>query len=800
MEEVLRASEDRFRSILDNIEDGYYEVDTAGNLTFLNPALTRLFGRSANEMIGMNNRQFMPPEQAKTVFQTYNRVFRTGIPEQAFNWDVARQDGTLRSVESSVSLIKTADGSVTGFRGTVRDITDRKKAEETLQRRNEYLFATAEIGRLVTSTLDMPTLFSRTVNLVRDRFGFYHAGIFVTEETGFQAILQAATGEAGAEMLRQKHSLQVGSKSVVGGVTESGRAVVVNDTAASESHKFNPLLPETRAEAALPLRVGSRTIGALDIQSTQVNAFSEDDIAVLQSLADQIAIAIDNARSYELSMQAVKEMREADRLKSQFLANMSHELRTPLNSIIGFSRVILKGIDGATTDLQQQDLLAIHNSGQHLLGLINDILDLSRIEAGKMELTFDEVNLAELTSSVMSTITGLFKDKPITLHRDLPADLPTVRADAMRIRQVLLNLLSNAAKFTDEGSITVQASVKDSPTGHPEVTVSVTDTGPGIASEDQKKLFQPFSQVDASPTRKSGGSGLGLSISNHLIQMHGGRIGVESAPGRGSTFFFTLPAFRGKTELGTPPGNRIILAIDDDPQVVSLYERYLQPQGYQVVPLGDPSRAVERVRQLKPFAITLDIMMPGYDGWRVLNDLKSNPETRDIPVIVCSIVEEREKGFSLGAADYLVKPILEDDILNVLDRLNVDGSIREVLIVDDDPNDLRLIGRMLSENGRYRPILAEGGRNGWEAVQARTPHALILDLFMPEMDGFTLLEKMRSSEKLREVPVIVVSGGDLTLEQQKMLQDFGQRMIQKSALNEQQLLSTLERALERVKH
>jgi len=799
VEEVLRASEDRFRSILDNIEDGYYEVDTAGNLTFLNPALTRLFGRSANEMIGMNNRQFMPPEQAKTVFQTYNRVFRTGIPEQAFNWDVARQDGTLRSVESSVSLIKTADGSVTGFRGTVRDITDRKKAEETLQRRNEYLFATAEIGRLVTSTLDMPTLFSRTVNLVRDRFGFYHAGIFVTEETGFQAILQAATGEAGAEMLRQKHSLQVGSKSVVGGVTESGRAVVVNDTAASESHKFNPLLPETRAEAALPLRVGSRTIGALDIQSTQVNAFSEDDIAVLQSLADQIAIAIDNARSYELSMQAVKEMREADRLKSQFLANMSHELRTPLNSIIGFSRVILKGIDGATTDLQQQDLLAIHNSGQHLLGLINDILDLSRIEAGKMELTFDEVNLAELTSSVMSTITGLFKDKPITLHRDLPADLPTVRADAMRIRQVLLNLLSNAAKFTDEGSITVQASVKDSPTGHPEVTVSVTDTGPGIASEDQKKLFQPFSQVDASPTRKSGGSGLGLSISNHLIQMHGGRIGVESAPGRGSTFFFTLPAFRGKTELGTPPGNRIILAIDDDPQVVSLYERYLQPQGYQVVPLGDPSRAVERVRQLKPFAITLDIMMPGYDGWRVLNDLKSNAETRDIPVIVCSIVEEREKGFSLGAADYLVKPILEDDILNVLDRLNVDGSIRDVLIVDDDPNDLRLIGRMLSENGRYRPILAEGGRNGWEAVQARTPHALILDLFMPEMDGFTLLEKMRSSEKLREVPVIVVSGGDLTLEQQKMLQDFGQRMIQKSALNEQQLLSTLERALKHVK-
>jgi CheY-like chemotaxis protein len=520
---------------------------------------------------------------------------------------------------------------------------------------------------------------------------------------------------------------------------------------------------------------------------------------VLQTLADQVAIAIDNARSYELSMQAVKEMREADRLKSQFLANMSHELRTPLNSIIGFSRVILKGIDGAITDLQQQDLLAIHNSGQHLLGLINDILDLSRIEAGKMELTFDEVSLPELITSVMSTVTGLVKDKPIQLVREIPSDLPTVRADAMRVRQVLLNLLSNAAKFTDEGKIIVTAVITEKPAGRSEIMVRVTDTGSGIALDDQKKLFQPFSQVDASPTRKTGGSGLGLSISNHLVQMHGGRMGVESRSGQGSTFFFTLPAFRVKTnsnEDGT--GNRTILAIDDDPQVINLYERYLSPQGYQLVSLSDPSHAVERARTLKPFAITLDIMMPGYDGWRVLNDLKSHAETRDIPVIVCSIVEEQEKGFSLGAADYLLKPILEEDILESLDRLNPDGSIREVLIIDDDPNDLRLISKMLSEQGRYHPSVAEGGTNGWDAIQSRPPHAVILDLFMPGLDGFTILEKMRTTEKLRDVPVIVVTGGDLTTEQQTQLQEFGQRMIQKSALSEKQLLDTLDRALKRV--
>jgi PAS domain S-box-containing protein len=795
-----KADEDllRFKLGIDQSTDAVFITDINGRISYTNPGFEKVYGFSPEEAIGQTPRIIKSGLLNK---ENYEQFWGTLLNKQTISGEIVNKakDGRLVSITGTNSPILDESGNILGFLAVHHDITDLKQAEAVMQRRNEYLSATAEIGRLVTSTLDMTTLFSRTVNLVRDRFGFYHAGIFVTEETGFKAILQAATGEAGAEMMRQKHSLQVGSKSIVGEVTESGQPVVVNDTAASAVHKFNPLLPETRAETAIPLRVGTRIIGALDIQSTSPNAFSEDDIAVLQTLTDQIAIAIDNARSYELSMQAVKEIREADKLKSQFLANMSHELRTPLNSIIGFSRVILKGIDGPTTDLQQQDLLAIHNSGQHLLGLINDILDISRIEAGKMELTFDEVNLPDLITSVMSTVTGLVKDKSITLHRDLPADLPTVRADAMRIRQVLLNLLSNAAKFTDEGAITVRASVGDSPSGHPEITVSVTDSGQGISPEDQKKLFQPFSQVDSSATRKSGGSGLGLSISNHLVEMHGGRIGVESATGAGSTFYFTLPAFRGKSEADITHGNKIILAIDDDPQVVSLYERYLQPQGYQVVALSDPSRAVERVRQLKPYAVTLDIMMPGYDGWRVLNELKSDASTRDIPVIVCSIVEEHEKGFSLGAADYLVKPILEDDILNALDRLNIDGSIREVLIIDDDPNDLRLMGRMLSEHGRYQPTLVEGGRNGWESILVRMPHAVVLDLFMPEMDGFTIIEKMRSNEKLRDVPVVVVSGGDLTAEQQQKLQDFGQRMIQKNGLNEKQLIGSLERVLKRVK-
>ncbi len=375
---------------------------------------------------------------------------------------------------------------------------------EESQRRANQLQTAAEIARDTSSTLALDTLLQRTVNQIRDRFGYYHASIFLLDEKGVNAIVRESSGEAGQEMKLRGHSLAVGSLSVIGYVTEKGEALVVNDVTRDPIHATNPLLPDTRSEAGLPLKIGERIIGALDVQSIDVNAFTGDEISVLQVLADQIAVAVDNARSYEISQKAVEEMRELDRLKSQFLANMSHELRTPLNSIIGFSRVILKGIDGAINDQQNQDLTAIYNSGQHLLGLINDVLDLSKIEAGKMELAFEEeVNLVDLINSVMSTLVGLVKDKPIELHREIDPNLPLMQADPMKVRQVLINLFSNAAKFTTSGSITVRAGTQTGPHGVEEVIISVIDTGTGIAPEDQAKLFQPFSQVDGSLNSKN---------------------------------------------------------------------------------------------------------------------------------------------------------------------------------------------------------------------------------------------------------------------------------------------------------
>ena len=788
----------KFRLGLDRSADAVFMTDIEGTIVYANPSFEKVYGFPLDEVIGANPRivksGVIPQERYKYFWETL--LNKGTVSGELVN---KTKDGRLIPIEGTNSPILDENGNILGFLAIHTDITQRKENEESLNRRNEYLAASAEIGRLVTSTLDLEAIYERSVNLVVERFGFYHAAIFIIDEAGVNAHLQEATGAAGQKLKDRKHYLPVGSRSTVGEATRSGEVVIINDITNTSLHKPNPLLPETKAEAAIPLRISNRTIGVLDIQSTERDAFTEDDIAILQLLTDQISVGIDNARSYNIAQQAVEEMREVDRLKSQFLANMSHELRTPLNSIIGFARVILKGIDGPITELQQQDLTAIFNSGQHLLGLINDILDLSRIEAGKMELTFDEVNINDLITSVMSTAAGLVKDKPIKLVPAVADDLPMVRADAMRIRQVLINFLSNAAKFTEEGEILVKANLDETDKGQPMVLVRVIDSGPGIAEEDQAKLFQPFSQVDASLTRKVGGSGLGLSICHHLIQMHSGQIGVQSALGKGSTFYFSIPVVQSKPKAEGENSERVILAIDDDPQIISLYERYLEPKGFTVIGLSDPAKARERVEQLKPFAITLDIMMPGYDGWQVLTDLKSSSKTRDIPVVVCSIVEDEEKGFSLGAADYLVKPILEEDLLASLDRLNGDGSIREVLVIDDDPNDLRLLGKMLSEQGKYKAILAEGGPAGWSSIQSKPPHAIVLDLFMPEMDGFTILENLRKDNKHRDTPVIVITGADLTSEQQKQLDNLGQRLLQKSSLKEKELITTIEKALQRVK-
>jgi len=493
--------------------------------------------------------------------------------------------------------------------------------------------------------------------------------------------LEEETGQERAGYLYDRGTVSPASNAwrpEIGLAVQRGDAIALSDMADALQgtvEEVGAVLQASLAQSALavPLKVRGQVIGALDFyENDQTRDWSAEDIAMVEAVANQVALAIENARAYEELQKTAEQLKEMDRLKTQFLANMSHELRTPLNSIIGFSRVILKGIDGPITDQQRDDLTSIYNNGQHLLGMINDILDISKIEAGKMALIFEPVDVQQIISGVMSTAAALVRDKPIELEQEVALNLPIIRADGTRVRQVILNLLSNAAKFTEEGQITLRAWADED-----HITISVEDTGIGILPEHQTTIFEEFRQVDASTTRRTGGTGLGLAISRHFVEMHGGRIWVESEPDVGSTFTFTLPitgpglvAESELTDLTIDPSRKLILAVEDDEGAIAIYKRYLEKHGYQVVGLNQGEQAVRWALELSPYAIILDVLLPDRDGWAVLEELKNSREAYQIPVIICTIIDREEaRGLSLGAADYLVKPVLEEDLVQSLQRL-----------------------------------------------------------------------------------------------------------------------------------
>jgi PAS domain S-box-containing protein len=503
------------------------------------------------------------------------------------------------------------------------------------------------------------------------------------------------------------------------------------------------LSEDREGKLVIPLQVQDEVIGVIELENADDDGpWRDEDRALANAIAHELAITLQDARSYQLTQQALEEMREADRLKSQFLANMSHELRTPLNSIIGFSRVILKGIDGPITDPQEQDLNAIYNAGQHLLGLINNILDISKIEAGKMELAFTDVDLSEIIRGVMATAVGLVKDKPIELITDIPEQLPFVHADNIRIRQVLLNLVSNAAKFTEEGHIGISARTIQRANRN-EVVIAIFDTGPGIDQEDQERIFEPFSQVDASPTRKTGGTGLGLSISRHLVELHGGVIWVESIPEEGSTFAFTLP-FDPELQF-TRTTAPLILGIDHDPASLLQYRESLESSGYRFHALSRPNQTADVTKALQPQAIIIDLFDSGSQILEALHTIATDPVLRSIPTLLSDYDERSDTGILLPIRYWLSQAISAEEICATLEIITPPSAGKpSVVIIDEESSSWSDTFASLETLNRVDFQMLTTTAQLKDLSQGHPPDALLVNLSISEnvlVDIFGMLEE-----------------------------------------------------------
>ena len=574
----------------------------------------------------------------------------------------------------------------------------------------------------------------------------------------------------------------------------------------ADSNQIRPIvspeaLPPSEQDRAsdilvTPLRVGDQVIGMIELdQKEDGGSWSDEERALAQAVAQEFAVSLQDARSYQLTQQALVEMREADRLKSQFLANMSHELRTPLNSIIGFSRVILKGIDGPITENQEQDLNAIYNAGQHLLGLINNILDLSKIEAGKMELAFTEVDLVEIIRVVMATAVGLVKDKPIELIVDVPEDLPGVQADSIRIRQVLLNLVSNAAKYTDGGHIGVSArTIRRS--GRPEIVIAVFDTGPGIAPEDQEKIFEPFSQVDASPTRKTGGTGLGLSISRHLVELHGGAIWVESIPGEGSTFAFTLPYHPGSTR--DESHSTSILIVDHAPAHVERYRRLFEDSSYELEVLLEPDRLLDFLNANRPECLLLDLLDEPAASMDLIAALKCEPSTQDIPVLLSDLDLNRSSGVILDVDNYLTLPIQAESLLNAFSPHRREHGLRKILISSDNSSVVENIKRALTDHPGLTISTAVDAPEAIVALSRGEPDLLLLDLTLPDAGALDVLAARKDTSGGSRYPVFALLPDEIQDDAREHLERFIYRLRDRDMQNETVFFEQLESRLLRL--
>lgn len=951
-ESAQRASEAKSQAIVENIQEGYYEVNLRGDLQFFNEAFSQIVGIPMEELVGLNNQAFMDAESNKRIYAAYSHVYQTGESLRSIDARVIGKDGTSRFMEVSASLITDENGHSAGFRGIVRDVTEKRAAEALLQRQNQYLGTLHDVALTLMERLEIDELLQSVVNraaqLMETENGYIYLLDFMTQKL----VMRIGTG-----LFAQSQGVAIEPGEGLGGlVWERGEPMLIENYSAwaSKSPQFadKPLY----ATLAVPLMHGNEVVGVLGLAHTDTEKrFNKEEMDSLKSFAELAAIALDNAQLYaaaqeeiaeriraqmslthneanlkalientqdfiwsidrsynvvisntsaqqgflslygvriqtganfldllqdedvrqawqnryelalggqhfaveenvalgdvvidlelaynpitaydgrvtgvtctarditfrkrtERELQNAKDAAEsANRAKSAFLANMSHELRTPLNAIIGYSEMLQEEANDFGYEDIVPDLLKIQSAGNHLLDLINNILDLSKIEAGRMELYLESFDIRHVLEEIGHTVKPLVGKNANQFALECPDNIGQMYADLTKFRQTLFNLLSNASKFTENGTIALAVSKESDEEGREWARFAVRDTGIGMTLEQMQEVFKEFTQADTSTTRKYGGTGLGLTISRRFCQMMGGDILVESEYGKGTTFTVILPVVVGETGAESDPirttdtqeirmlqalGDKrggTVLVIDDDPTVRDLVIRILTRDGYDVMAAASGIEGIELAREYHPDVITLDVMMGGMDGWAVLSVIKADPSIADIPVIMLTMVDDKNRGFALGASDYMTKPVDRKRLSQLLNKYRVNKGdtgrlpAGSLLIVEDDDDTRDVLARTLEKSG-WGVKLA---RNGQEALDVMNedendlPQLILLDLMMPVMDGFQFVAHYKAMPSWQSIPIVVLTAKDLTPEDRQLLNGYVAEVMAKQAFTRDELL------------
>jgi PAS domain S-box-containing protein len=785
-ETALRETEEKYRTIFENAVDGIFQTTLDGHYLSANPALARIYGyESPEELIShltnISEQLYVEPNR-RTEFK---RLIQDHGTVSDFESQIYGKNGKMIWIAESARAVRDTKGKVLYYEGAVQDITRRKQAEEELTQSQQRLSFHLEHTSLAVIEWNVNFEVVEWNPAAQVIFGYSKS-----EAIGRHAaelIVPENVKEQMNQVWQALLSQQGGTRSTNENVTKDGKVITCD--------WYNTVL----------LNDDGKVMGVTSL----INDITERE-------------------RVKAELRQAKEAAEiANCAKSQFLANMSHELRTPLNAIIGYSEMLQEEAE----DLEQEDFIPdlqkIHAAGKHLLGLINDILDLSKIEAGRMELYLETFDISAMAEDVVTTLQPLVDKNTNILNIQFGNELGSMHADLTKVRQSLFNLLSNACKFTQQGTITLTLSrgrggdgenssiqIQDGesigtsssplPLNSPDwITLQVTDTGIGMTPEQMSRLFEAFTQADASTTRQYGGTGLGLAITKKLCQMMGGDVTVESEVGKGSTFTIHLPAIvldpkaqptpslPLKSTLG-PPGAKTILVIDDDSTVHDLMHHFLSKEGFRVASAFSGEEGLLLAQELQPDAITLDVMMPRMDGWAVLSGLKANPELANIPVIMLTIVDNKNIGYALGASDYLTKPIDRDRLGAILNKYRGERHPCRLLLVEDDAPTREMMRRML-EKEQWTVMEAENGQVALEQIANQQPELILLDLMMPQMDGFTFVNVLQQNEAWRSIPVVILTAKEITAEDRQQLNGYVENILQKGAYTREELLSQVRK-------